>query len=115
MATINASDELDEPRIYANDDDERASIFTSFLELQVLSEVFNTGKSMGTGMNDHGDRSAYYLAIKGQSGVLGVVGVSCFDNKLLTEEQKTILEAVTTQIALAMERERLSEKQQSLN
>lgn len=112
MAPINASDELGEPCIYANDDDERTDLFNSFLELQVLSEVFNTGKSMGAGMKDHGERSAYYLAIKGQSGILGVVGVSCFDNKLLTEEQKTILEAVTTQIALAMERERLSEKQQ---
>jgi two-component system sensor histidine kinase KdpD len=112
MAAINASDELGEPCIYANEDDERAIMFNSFLELQVLSEVFNTGNSMGTGMNDHGDRLAYYLAIKGQSGILGVVGVSCFDNKLLTVEQKTILEAVTAQIALAMERERLSEKQQ---
>lgn len=89
---------------------EQAEFFESHDELQIISETFKTGKPMGEGTDFFVDSHAYYLPIKGQSGILGVVGVSCFD-RLLSDEQKNILEAVTTQIALAMERERLSEKQ----
>jgi len=112
IATINSANGLGEPYIYTFNKDERANIFKSFNEIQVISETFQTGNPSGAGTNVFVDSLAYYLPIKGQSGILGVVGVSCFEKKFLADEQKTLLEAVTTQIALAMERERLIEKQQ---
>jgi two-component system sensor histidine kinase KdpD len=112
IAALNSSDGLEVPHIYAFNDDERADIIDSFHEIQVLSEIFKTSNPIGASTKVFVDSSAYYLPIKGQSGNLGIVGVSCTDNKLLSDEQKTLLELVTTQIALAMEREKLSEKQQ---
>ncbi|MHB8074068.1 DUF4118 domain-containing protein [Desulfosporosinus fructosivorans] len=112
IATINSSDGLGEPIIFASNNDERANIFYSYPERQALAETFQTGNPVGAGAVVFVDSPAYYLPVKGQSGTLGVVGVSCFDSKFLSDEQIRLLESVTTQIALAMERERLLEKQQ---
>lgn len=112
IATVNASGGLGELNIFPFNDDERANIFKSFYEKQAVVETFKTGNPVGAGTHMSADSPAYYLPVRGQSGTLGVVGVSCFDGKLLSEEQTTLLEAATTQIALAMERERLYEKQQ---
>jgi len=112
IATVNSSEGLREPYIFAFNNDERANIFKSFHERQAVAETFKTGNPVGAGTEVFVDSVAYYLPVNGQSGTLGVVGVSCFDRKFLSDEQKRLLEAVTTQIALAMEREWLSEKQQ---
>ena len=112
IATVNSSGDLGEPYIYAFNNDERADIFKSFLEIQAVSYTYKTGNPVGAGTSILSDSSAHYLPVKGQSGTLGVIGVSCFDRELLSNEQKTLFEAVTTQIALAIEREVLSEKQQ---
>lgn len=107
IATINSTDGLGEPYIYAFNNDERANIFKSFIEMQAVLEAFKTGIPVGAGTDVFVDSPAYYLPVRGQSGTLGVVGISCFDRKLLSDEQKILLETVTTQIALAMEREQL--------
>lgn len=112
ISTINSSGDLGEPHIYPFSNDEQTSIFKALDEINVISEVFKSGNSAGPGTEVFVDSAAYYIPIKGHSGNLGVVGVSCFNYNLLLDEQKELLEAVTTQIALAMERERLWEKQQ---
>lgn len=112
IAMVNSADDLGEPYILAYNNDERANIFKSFPERQAVAETFRTGNPAGAGTDVFVDSPAYYLPVKGQSGTLGVLGVSCFDGKFLSDEQKRLLEVVTTQIALAMEREWLSEKQQ---
>jgi two-component system sensor histidine kinase KdpD len=112
IAAMNSANVLEKPYIYAYNNDERAQILQSDNETRVLSETFKTGRPMGAGTARFADSSAYYLPIKGQSGALGVVGISCFDDEPLSDEQKTFLKAVATQIALAMERERMSDKQQ---
>jgi two-component system, OmpR family, sensor histidine kinase KdpD len=109
ITTANPSEGLGQPYIYANFD-EQAKFFELKNELQIITETFKTGKPMGRGTESFAESRAYYLPIKGQSGILGVVGVSC-PERFLSGEQKNILGAVITQIALAMERERLSEKQ----
>lgn len=111
IATINSSDSLGEPYIYPFNNDERVHVFKSLVEMQTASEAFITGTPVGTGTDVFTYSPAYYIPIKGQSGSLGVIGISCFDNKPLSDEQKTFLNAVATQIALGIERERLSEKQ----
>lgn len=112
ITTVNSNDNLGEPYIISYNNDERTTIFNSFNEKQAVTETFKTGNPVGAGTEVFADSLAYYLPIKGQSGTLGIVGIACFDSNLLSDEQKTFFEAVTTQIALAMERERLAEKQQ---
>jgi two-component system sensor histidine kinase KdpD len=112
FAVADSSRTLGEPYIFPFDNEERGGIFHSAQERQAITTTFTTGSPVGAGTEICPDSSAYYLPVKGQKGILGVVGVSCFDGQLLASEQKTLLEAVATQIALAMERERLSEEQQ---
>lgn len=87
IATINSSNGLGEPIIFASNNDERANIFKSYHERQALIETFQTGNPAGAGTEVCFDSPAYYLPVKGQSGTLGVVGVSCFDSKFLSDEQ----------------------------
>lgn len=112
IAMVDSLDILGEPYIFPINNDKSGDIFKVFYEKQAIAETFKTGIPVGTGTKIFAESSVYYFPIKGQSGILGVVGISCFEGKLLSEEQKSLLEAVATQIALAMERERLSEKQQ---
>lgn len=112
IVIANSFGNLGEPYICSFNNDARVNIFKSFVETQAISKAFKTDKPVGFGTDMLVDSSAYYHPIKGQSGTLGVIGISCFDKNNLFEEQKVLLEAVTAQIALAIERERLWEEQQ---
>lgn len=112
ITMVNSLGTLEEPHIYPFNNDKRISIFKSFNEEQAISMSFKTGKPVGVGTDKCFDSVAFYLPIKGQSGTLGVIGISCYDDRLLSDEQKVLLEAVITQIALAIEKELLSEQQQ---
>jgi two-component system sensor histidine kinase KdpD len=107
-----SSDNLGEPYVYAFNNDERVVVLKSHNEKQVAIETIKSGKTMGAGTGLFSESAACYIPVKGQSGVLGVIGVSCFNSNILSPEQKSLLEAVASQIALAIERERLWEKQQ---
>jgi len=111
IVTINSADEIGQPHIYPHNNDERANVFKSENEMKAISQAFLTSQPSGFGTGLFNESPAYYIPIKGQSGTLGVVGISCFDKKVLTDDQKTLLNAVAMQIALGIERERLSEKQ----
>ncbi len=73
-------------------------------ERERADRVFRTGTSGETGC---------YVPVIGQSRILGVIVVACPGDVLMNEEQKTLLEAVAAQVALAVEREKVLEKEQS--
>lgn len=112
IAISNPKDKLDEPYIYAHDNDVRGDLLKSKKEIQAICETFRTEKPVGAGTFIFPESLAYYFPIIGHGNVIGVVGIACFEHHFLSEEQKRLLETVTTQIALAIERERLWEKQQ---
>jgi len=56
-------------------------------------------------------KNVIYFPIKGVDESLGVIGITCL-NSPLTIEQKSFVEAISIQLALAMEREKISKKQQ---
>lgn len=111
IATSNPEKINEEPYIYVhnNEDD---TLLIAEVELQAISETFNLGKPVGAGTDLFSKCLAYYFPIMGHGSVIGVVGIACFNGQYLSEEQILLLETVTTQIALAIERERLWEKQQ---
>lgn len=115
ITMANSLEHLKESCIYAFNNDERANIFQSDFEHQAIAQSFETGNATGTGTAISPSSAAYYQAIKGQSAILGVIGISCFGNAFLSENEKILLAAVSTQIALAIERENLFEKQQKSN
>lgn len=112
---VNSLEHLEESCIYAFNNDERANIFQSAFEQQVIVESFENGNAAGMGTSILPNSTAYYQPIKGQRAILGVIGIACFSNASLSENEKILLAAVSTQIALAIERENLFEKQQKSN
>ncbi len=89
-----------------------ADIFQGEQEKTAMLETFQSGMACGAGGELFSQCEAYYLPVMGPSGTLGVIGIAFPGRLALGESRKMFLSAVTAQIALAMERERLYEKQQ---
>lgn len=102
---IYATDEkgnLTEPYIYSVNDENVKSLLSEN-EREIAYEVFLSGKPKGL--------AAYYAPVTGRNKILGVIGVGCKEDEL-THGQKVLLDAVTVQVALSIEREKISKKQQ---
>ena len=79
--------------------DEEAAAYWTFLN----------GKESGSGTDTFYRAKGYYMPIKVQRKIIGVIGVSCMEG-FLNPEQKFIVETVTSQIAIALDREILSKR-----
>ena len=86
--------------------------FRGDAEQAAIRETFQSGMASGAGRELFSGCGAYYLPVVGSSGVLGVIGIAFHNHLTLSESQKVFLDAIAAQIALALERERLYEKQQ---
>ncbi len=91
---------------------EGEDIFDSGLELNACMEAVHSGIACGTGTSLFGGSRAYFQPIKGQSGVLGVIGIALPSGSQIPEDQRMFPETIGAQIALVIERERMYEKQQ---
>ncbi len=89
-----------------------SDIFQGEAEAKAMQETFQSGMPCGAGNELYPACKAYYLPIVGSSGVLGVIGIAKATAHPLPDSQKLFLDAIAAQVALAMERERLYEKQQ---
>ncbi|EPY6470359.1 DUF4118 domain-containing protein [Clostridium sporogenes] len=115
ISVANSRHQLEESNNYIFNNNDEANIFQSTIEKQAILESFKIGKAVGVGTNISIHNNAYYQPIIGQSSILGIIGLSCFDGNLLSENDKILLKSVSTQIALAIEREHLFEKQKKAN
>jgi two-component system sensor histidine kinase KdpD len=80
---------------------------------QVANWVFRHGQIAGQGTNTLADTEARYLPLRTAQGILGVLAVRLPDqDQALTPEQERLLEALLSQIALAIEATQLAEKAQ---
>lgn len=77
------------------------------------NETFQSGNACGYSTELFSDLPNYYFPICGQSGILGVVGIHLRVSEFISEEEKTFLDTFGSQIALALERERLYIKQEN--
>ncbi|MBB6214179.1 two-component system sensor histidine kinase KdpD [Anaerosolibacter carboniphilus] len=80
-------------------------------EEAVVNWVFKNGKNAGVGTDTLPGSVAYYVPIKTHQNIMGVIGVKCCD-EMLDIDQRHFLESVTAQMAIALERERLTEQQE---
>lgn len=82
-------------------------------EAGVAQWVFDHNERAGLGTDTLPGASALYLPLVGSAGPIGVVAVRPKDTALLLEpEQLHLLESLVNQVALAIERTRLSEEAQ---
>ena len=91
---------------------EGENVFDSGTELSACLEAFRSGNACGTGTSLFGDSRAYFQPIKGQRGVLGVIGIALPSGSQIPESQRVFPETIGAQIALVIEREMMYERQQ---
>lgn len=107
-------DKLSAPFIYNADKEEKDNSLLNRDEEAVAYWTFLNDKESGKSTNTFYGAKGYYMPLKIQGKVLGVIGISCI-NGSLEPEQKFIFETVASQISIALDREILSETQKNTN
>ncbi|WP_298838760.1 DUF4118 domain-containing protein [Clostridium sp.] len=115
IAIVDINNNLNKPNIYLFNDQYDKKIFESVIEVEGAQKCFKTGKSVGVEAEIPKSSVGYYHPIMGQNKILGVIGIACFKENILSENEKILLQSVATQMALAIEREDLYEKKRQVN
>jgi len=95
-----------------NDPD--SSYMTSDDEQAVAHWVFVNQKKAGCGTDTLMGAGAFYLPVISQKKVLGVIGISCANQKALSQNSRFILRMLASQLAMALERQNLSDEQRNI-
>lgn len=72
--------------------------------------VFQNKKAAGNGTDTLSGAKAFYMPVVSQDRVLGVIGMSCAEEKL-PPKRRAFMKMVVSQVAMALERQRLSDEQ----
>lgn len=90
-----------------------ASFLFSVDERAVAHWVFLNLKNAGAGTDTLMGASGYYVPVIAQGKPLGVIGVSCLNGKL-SQNRRLYLQMIVSQVALALERQLLSDEQRKI-
>lgn len=105
------NNKLTTPFVYKSDRKNNQVDLLDINEDTVAYWSFLNGKEAGAGTDTFYGSNLYYIPIKVRKKTLGVIGVSCIEGSL-DPEQKFIVETVTSQIAIALDREMLVGQQE---
>lgn len=105
------NNKLSTPFVYKKDKGNKEEIIMDKDENAAAYWTFLNGKESGCGTNTFYRAKGYYVPIKIKNKILGVIGVSC-PSGALRPEKKFMVETVTSQIAIALDREILSKEQE---
>lgn len=87
-------------------------IFNGDTDRSACLETYQSGSPCGHGTALFFDAKAYYKPILSQNGVLGVIGIALPGDSTLTYAQNTFIDVIIPQIAVVLERQNISKKQQ---
>lgn len=79
-------------------------------EEAVAHWVFQNKKAAGNGTDTLVGAKGFYMPVVSQGRVLGVIGVSCVE-EMLPPKRRAFLKMIVSQVAMALERQRLSDEQ----
>ena len=82
-------------------------------ERAVAHWVFVNQKNAGAGTDTLMGAGAFYMPVISQGNVLGVIGLSCAKGKL-NQSTRLFLRMITSQVAMALERQYLSDEQRRI-
>lgn len=94
--------------------DPDSSFMTSDDEQAVAHWAFVNQKKAGRGTDTLMGAGGFYLPVISQKKVLGVIGISCANQKDLSQNSRFILRMLSSQLAMALERQSLSDEQRSI-
>lgn len=102
-------------KIYKNiKDDEDESLFKDSSEKAVATWVLNNNTIAGNCTDTLPGAKGYYIPIVGIDETLGVIGVSCANERIDNEDIR-LIEAVIAQMAISIDREILAEEQKEVS
>lgn len=91
---------------------------SSFMVLEdekaVAHWVFTNKKRAGAGTDTLMGAGAFYMPVISQGNVLGVLGISCANGKMLNQNNRSFLRMIASQVAMALERQYLSDEQRRI-
>ena len=93
------------------DGDADAVILLSKEERAAAHWVFINQKRAGAGTDTLMNSKAFYMPVLSQGNVLGVLGISCANGILLDQNNRAFLRRIASLVAMALERQRLSDEQ----
>lgn len=99
-------------RTAENDND--TSFYNQPDEQAVAHWVFTNKKRAGAGTDTLMGAQAFYMPIQSQGNVLGVLGISCMNAPNLDHDIRAFLRMIASLVAMAMERQRLSDEQRQI-
>ena len=94
--------------------DADASFLNSPNEEAVAHWVFFNKKRAGAGTDTLTGAGAFYIPILSQGNLLGVFGLSCVNASKLNHDNRAFLRIVASLVAMALERQRLSDEQRRI-
>lgn len=106
---------LEEENIYYKKNTETKDMFISYIDKEAMKYSFNQRIPCGLGTNYYKNIKNYYYPIKGQNKIIGIIGINLNDENNLTNTENILLESISVQIALAIERENLFEKNRKVS
>ncbi len=106
----NASTEV----VLQSPEDPDSSFMLTEDERAVAHWVFVNQKRAGAGTDTLMGAGAFYMPVISQGNVLGVIGVSCANGRLLNQNNRSFLRMIASQVAMALERQRLSDEQREI-
>ncbi|MBU3146160.1 DUF4118 domain-containing protein [Clostridium sp. CF012] len=115
IAVLDDKNNLQQPTTYRVNGEFDGNIFNSDVEVLAIKKCFEIVKSVGIEAEIPTNSLGHYHPIKGQNKILGIIGIACLEGNTLSKNEKILLESVSTQIALAIEREDLYQKKKHIN
>lgn len=94
-----------------SEEDKDVSFMLSENEKAVAHWVFVNQKRAGAGTDTHMEAKAFYMPVIARGNVLGVIGLSSTNGKYVNQNNRLFLRMVASQVAMALERQQLSDKQ----
>ena len=94
--------------------DRDAGFLLSPEEQAVAHWVFINKKQAGAGTDTLMGANAFYLPVISQVGTIAVLGLSCVAKEQLYHDQKVFLGMIASLVAMALERQRLSDEQEQI-
>lgn len=95
------------------DSEPDASFLLSEDEQAVAHWVYLNLKNAGAGTDTLMGAGGFYMPVIAQGKILGVVGLSCQTGKL-SQSRRLFLQMILSQVAMALERQRLSDEQRQI-
>ena len=96
-----------------SNDDQDGSFMKKESENAVAHWVFTNQKVAGSGTDTLMGAGAFYLPLTSQKKVVGVIGISCAKGEL-SHNSKLFLRIIGSQVAMALERQYLSDEQKKI-